>query len=74
MNEHQLKALADKIPCMGYVEIIELKRKISLSNIKETDPKAAFYLLQAIEVREVELRKREKAMAVEGEVKRGEMG
>ena len=74
MNEHQLKALADKIPGMGYVEIIELKRKISLSNIKETDPKAAFYLLQAIEIREVELRKREKALAVEGEIKRGEMG
>ena len=74
MSIKQLIAKIKEIENMGFNELVEFKRKVSMSNIDETDPKAAWYLHQAIEVRELELRNREDATVENGEMKSGEVG
>ncbi len=73
MSKKQLTAKIKEIDNMGFNELIEFKRKVSMSNIGETDPKAAYCLHQAIEVRELELRNRENATVENGEIRGGEI-
>ncbi len=61
MTIRELIARANEIFGMGFNELTEFKRVMAMSNIDETDPKASFYIRQAIEVREIELRNREDA-------------
>ena len=74
MTVKQLTTKIKDISNMGFNELMEFKQKVSMSNIDNTDPKAAYYLHQAIEVRELELRGRQDAIVIDGEVKTGEMG
>ena len=74
MTAKQLTTKIKDISNMGFNELMEFKQKVSMSNIDNTDPKAAYYLHQTIEVRELELRGRQDAIVIDGEVKAGEMG
>ena len=73
MTAKQLIAKIKDIGNMGFNELVEFKRKVSMSNIDGIDPKAAYYLHQSIEVREVELRNREDATVENGEIRGGEI-
>jgi len=73
MNKQTLSMHISKISSMGMNELMEFKQKLSMNNIDNDYPKEAFYLHQAIEKREIELRQRQKAMVEDGEVKRGEI-
>ena len=73
MSKKQLIAKIREIENMGFNELTEFKRVMAMSNIDETDPKASFYIRQAIEVREIELRNRENAAVENGEIRGGEI-
>ena len=69
MTKRELIARENEISSMGFNELTEFKRVMAMSNIDETDPKASFYIRQAIEVREIELRNREDATVENGELR-----